>query len=98
MAEQTITNVSFGEHEYSITYTGERFGVCKGRYGRIKYLPVTWKYSAHCFPELRKTRLPLAGTAMELYETILTCARIKSSALECVQVCEHVLKYGRTPR
>lgn len=98
MAEQTITRVSFGNHEYGITFFEDRFGVCKGGYGRVKYMPVVWKCGAHYFPELHKTRLSMAGTAAELFENISTCARIKSSTLECVQVCEHVLAYGHTPR
>ena len=98
MTEPAFTRVSFGNCEYGITFAGDRFGVCKGGYGRVKYMPVVWKHSAHYFPELLKTRLSMAGTAAELFENISTCARIKTSALECVQVCEHVLRYGRTPR
>lgn len=98
MAEQVITRVSFGDREYGITFFEDRFGVCMGGYGRVKYMPIVWKCSTHYLPELHKTRLSMAGTAKELVENISNCARIKSSMPECVQVCEHVLEYGHTPR
>lgn len=96
-ASKTITCVSFGNLEYGITFFEDRFGVCKDG-GRVKYMPVVWKYDAHYFPVLHKTRLSMAGTAADLFENISLCARIKSSALECVRICEHVLAYGHTPR
>ena len=98
MAEQSVTRVTFGDREYGITFFEDRFGVCRNGYGRVKYMPVVWKYSVHCFPELHKTRLSLAGTAETLHDNVSTCSRIKASTAECIQLCEHVLKYGRTPR
>lgn len=98
MSEQTITTVSFQGHEYSITSFGDRFGVCRGVHDRIKYMPVVWKYDAHNFPELHKTRLSFTGAAEDLVEAVATCARISCAIPECIRLCEHVLRFGHTPR
>lgn len=98
MKEQPISHINLSGHNYAITYTANEFGVCRG-YGRIKYMPVVWKYPApHYFPQLYKTRLSMMGTAEEVYNNLLTCAKLQSNLPECIAICEHVLAHGRGKR
>lgn len=97
--EQAFSHVSFHGYKYGITFAGDRFGVCKGGYGRVKYMPVNWKVNApHYFPQLLKSRLNMMDTAEGLYNNLLACAKLQTFLPECVQICEHVLKNGHPPR
>lgn len=97
--EPPFARVTFGGRVYGITFSGDRFGVCRDGFGRVKYMPVAFAWNDHYyFPKLNKTRLSMLGTAEELFDNIETCSLLKSYAPECVQICEHILKYGRTPR
>lgn len=96
---QTVTSVTFGPCNYGITFFGDRFGVCKNGYGKIKYMPVyCWNFKAGYFPFLMKTKISGRDTAEELHDNIFLCAKLKTCMSECVALCEHVLKYGHGAR
>lgn len=98
MTENTVYTVTFGDRTYGVAYHDNKIGVCANGIGRIKYMPVVFNYNFHNFPKLCKTRLPLSRAASDLVDTLVTCSKINCSALECVILCEHILKNGRTPR
>jgi hypothetical protein len=99
MQEQIVSHVAFNGRLYGITFSGDRFGVCKNGYGKVKYMPVTYGRNApFYFPKLFKTRLSMKHSAEELYNNLITCDKIKSSPAECIRICEHVLQFGHTPR
>ena len=92
--------VRYGIHEYTITATPDRLGVCRGTVGKFKYLPVMWDVYANNRPKPFRTRLKFSGTAEDLFEYLLICAnlRVRSDWGLCVAICEQVLATGRTPR
>jgi hypothetical protein len=98
MKEPIVTRVTFYGRTYGITFSGDRFGVCKG-YEKIKYMPVHYMFrSPSYFPKLLKTRLTMMDSAEGLYNNLVTCAKLKSSPAECIRICEHVLQFGRFAR
>lgn len=96
--EQIVHQLTFGDRRYGVTFAQDKIGVVRNGCGKVKYMPVTRDYSTHYFPRMLNTRLPYSGTAKELVETLVSCSRIHCSMLECVELCEHILAHGRTPR
>lgn len=98
MTENTVTVIDLRGRRYGIVYHDNKIGICSNGYGQVKYMPVIFNYGVHFLPKLLKTRLSVSSSAKELAETLIQNARIDCSIPESIAVCEHVLKFGRTPR
>lgn len=97
--EPRFIRVNFAGREYGITVSGERFGVCAGGVGKVKYMPVVFSWRAGSYlPNLNKTRLTMCAKAADLFENVAVCSKLKSFVPECIAVCEHVLKHGHGVR
>lgn len=103
------TYVDFCGMDYTITYrqpedynddgTMGEIGVARGGTGTIKYMPVVWgTFSHYGRTKLLKTRIRSIDSAREIYENLVLCCRIRSNTAESIELCEHVLKYGRAHR
>lgn len=98
MTENVVTVIDYRGSRYGIVTSGDRIGICKNGFGRVKYMPVVFNYGFHFLPKLLKTRLLLSGSAQDLAEALIINARYDAFVSESIAVCEHILQHGHTPR
>jgi hypothetical protein len=98
MTENVVTVIDYRGSRYGIVTSGNRIGICRNGFGRVKYMPVVFNYGFHFLPKLLKTRLLLSTSAQDLAETLISNARLGAFVPESVAVCEHILQNGHTPR
>ena len=97
MEANRVYEVNYNGRRYGLVFSGDRFGVCANGAGRVKYMRVKSEIYHGYFPWLYKTMLK-ANSAADIVENLCICDKIQTMCRECVIVCEHVLKYGKTPR
>lgn len=108
MANWSIAYVDYYGMDYTITYRqpedytdsnvmGE-IGVARGGTGTIKYLPVVYSWLGDGRTQLLKTRIRSIDRPSEIYENLVFCCRHRSDTAKSIEMCEHVLKYGRAHR
>ena len=108
MEANKIYEINCAGRKYGIVYNGKfdpengnldagRFGVCAGGYGKIKYMRVKFAPCVGYWPWLYKTMLK-GTSAADIVEALVISNKLNTLTRECITVCEHVLKYGKTPR
>ena len=100
---QQITEVTFAGKTYGITfiphdpdanYDGE-IGVYTMSNRHIKYMRLKWDYNSFA---MRKSYIRTNRTPEDLYEFLITCAKLQTNMPGCIAFCEHVLKCGHCKR
>lgn len=100
---QQVCEISFAGKKYGITYIPHepctafdgKIGVFTSSNRRIKYMPLKWDYKVFA---LRKSYIRTSHTPEELFQHLITCAKLQTYMPECIALCEHVLRHGHTPR
>ena len=102
---QQVCEISFAGKRYGITYIPHapctdfdgKIGVFSSSTRRIKYMPLKWDYKNQ-IPIFRKSYIRTANSPEELFQHLITCAKLQTYIPECIALCEHVLANGHTPR